>query len=117
MDQRELESLASAKDPSPDAAFVLGKLMIEGTSDKIPVNEKKGLQWVKQAIEAGSIDALEYKTYYDIRWDSSPNLDKIMENLTLVIGANKSCKALNIMGELAHTQASAAVDHMDPKVK
>ena len=35
MDQAELESLANAKNPNSEAAFVLGKLLLEGSSDKV----------------------------------------------------------------------------------
>ena len=40
-----------------------------------------------------------------------------MKDLTTIIEANKSCKALNIMGELSHTQASAAFESKDFKMK
>ena len=117
MDEAQLEGMALAKNPSSDAKFVLGKLMIEGSSETVPFNEKKGLNWIKEAVSQGNMAALEYKTYHDIRFDSNPKLGKIMENLQKIINANNSCKALNVMGELAHAQASAAVDHKDEKMR
>ena len=117
MDENELEGLALAKNPSSDAKFVLGRLMIEGSSDKVPFNEKKGLNWIKEAVTAGNMSALEYKTYHDIRFDSNPKLNKITENLQKIIQANQSCKALNVMGELAHAQASAAIGNEDEKIR
>ena len=117
MDEPSLEALALAKESSTDAKFVLGKMMVEGSSETIPFNEKKGLNWIKEAVQAGNSAALEYKTYYDIRFDSAPKLPKIIENLEKIIESSKSCKALNVMGELSHAQASAAVGNPDEKLK
>jgi hypothetical protein len=50
---------------------------VEGSSDKIKKNEKKGVNWIKEAINHGHIGALEYKAYYDIRFDKQPKLKKI----------------------------------------
>jgi hypothetical protein len=47
-------------------------MFIEGTNSKIPVNETKGLNWLKDAMYKGDINALEYKTYWDIRFDRAP---------------------------------------------
>ena len=59
----------SKSDSSDEARYVLGRLMLEGTSDKIPKNENKGLNWLKEAAKKGSLPAIEYKTYWDIRFD------------------------------------------------
>lgn len=40
-----------SKDGTDDARYVLGKLMIEGTSDKVEHNENKGLNWMKEACK------------------------------------------------------------------
>ena len=63
-----------AKDSNNDARFILGKLMVEGSSEKVQHNENKGINWIKEASKQGSQEALEYKTYWDIRFDKAPNL-------------------------------------------
>jgi hypothetical protein len=56
MSEAELESLILDKEnPNNDARYILGKLMIEGSSDKVSYNETKGLNWIKDAIKKGSI--------------------------------------------------------------
>lgn len=52
--------------------------------------------------------ALEYKTYWDIRFDRQPNLEKIVANLEKIIAANKSCRACNTLAELNHASGGAA---------
>jgi phage tail tape-measure protein len=42
---------------------------VEGTNDKIKKNVTKGVNWIKEAVKNGNLDALEYKVYYDIRFD------------------------------------------------
>jgi hypothetical protein len=42
---------------------------LEGSSDKVKRNDKKGVNWLKEAIKNNHGLALEYKTYYDIRFD------------------------------------------------
>ena len=68
MSEAELENIIATTN-SDDARCVLGILLIEGTSDKVKKNEKKGVNWIKEAIKNGHLGALEYKTYYDIRFD------------------------------------------------
>ena len=92
------------QDGNNDARFVLGKLMLEATSDKVPFNETKGLELVKQASKRGSQEAFEFKTYWKIRFDKAPNLEKITENLNTIIDTNKSCRASNILAEINHAQ-------------
>lgn len=43
---------------------------MEGSSEKIKKNEKKGINWIKDAIKNGHMEALEYKTYHEIRFDN-----------------------------------------------
>lgn len=66
--ESELEALILERN-SNDARYVLGKLQLEGSSDKIKKNEKKGINWLKEAVKNNHSLALEYKTYYDIRFD------------------------------------------------
>lgn len=73
----ELEALVLEKN-SDDARYTLGKLLLEGTNDKIKRNEKKGINWIKEAIKNGHLGALEYKTYYDIRFDKQPQMKKLL---------------------------------------
>lgn len=70
-----------SKQGGDDARYVLAKLMIEGTSDKVQHNENKGLNWLKEAVKRGHIPSIEYKTYWDIRFDRRPNLEKIKSSL------------------------------------
>ena len=102
MTEAELESLAIKNKGVNIERFVLGKLHVEGSSDKIPYNEVKGLNMIKESVGSGCIPALEYKTYWDIKYDPSPKLPKIKEALDKIVSTNKSPKALNILAELAH---------------
>jgi TPR repeat protein len=54
------------------------------------------------------MDALEYRTYWDIRFSRQPQLAKIKESLEKIVEAKKSCRALNTLAELNH--ASAGTD-------
>lgn len=117
MTEAELESLALSRKENNLERFVLGKLHVEGSSDKIPYNEVKGMNMIKEAVKSGCLPALEYKTYWDIRFDPSPKLKAIKENLEKIVDSNKSCKALNILAELAHAQANAALANQDEAVK
>jgi len=112
MTEKALEQHISSRGTDYDAAhetrFVLGKLMVEGTSDDVPKNEVKGLNWIKQAAKGGYMPALEYKTYWDIRFDRQPNLEKIVANLEKIIAATKSCRACNTLAELNHASGGAA---------
>ena len=54
---------------------MLGRLLIEGISpDKVPKNETKGIDLIIDAARNGHILSVEYRTYYDIRFASQPNL-------------------------------------------
>lgn len=103
LSEAELENIISTKN-SDDARYVLGKLLLEGTSEKIKKNEKKGINWIKDAITNGSLLALEYKTYYDIRYDKQPKMKKIIENLETLVDKTKSTKALNLLAEFNYAQ-------------
>ena len=117
MTEAELEALILARDSNNDARFVLGKLMVEGLSDKVPFNENKGLNWIKEASKKGSFEALEYKTYWDIRFDRAPNLTKITDNLNKIIDTNKSVRACNTLAEINHAQGSSGKQNQNPEVK
>ena len=87
---------------------MLGRLLIEGISpEKVPKNETKGINWIKTAAKNGHIPSVEYKTYYDIRFDRQPNLKKIMQGLeTVVTEAPSRCsRACNTIAEFAHAQS------------
>jgi len=72
---------------------------MEGSSEKIKKNEKKGVNWIKEAIKNGHMLALEYKTYYEIRFDNQPKLNKILKNLETIVEKNKSSRACNTLAE------------------
>lgn len=68
MSEEDLETEISATN-NDMARYVVGKLLLEGTSDKIKKNQKKGINWIKEAIKNGNMQAKEFKAYYDIRFD------------------------------------------------
>lgn len=118
MSEKELEGIILGKEKNmDDARYILGKLMIEGTSETVPQNENKGLNWLKEASKNGHLGALEYKTYWDIRFDRSPKLQKIMESLEKIIGHNKSSRACNTLAELNHASAGNNMTSENPEVK
>lgn len=109
----ELENLTEAEleatilaggQNADDARLVLGRLLIEGTSNKVPKNAKKGFNWVKEAGKNGHLGALEYRVYYEIRYDKQPNMKKLLKNLETVIDKTKSTRALNMLGEFYQIQ-------------
>lgn len=59
MTEVELESLI-VNESSDDARLVLGRLQLEGTSDKIAKNTKKAINWIKEAAKNGNMGAIEY---------------------------------------------------------
>jgi TPR repeat protein len=73
MTEQELEAHISQHN-SDVGRFVLAKLLIEGCSDKVPKNNKKGENWLKESAKNGNINALEYKTQMDIRFAKQPNI-------------------------------------------
>ena len=104
--EAELETII-ASDPAKadDARYILGRLHIEGTfPENVSVNEKKGVSWLKTASKNGHSLALEYKTYWDIRFDKQPNIEKITANLEKSFEDNKSARACNTLAEFAHSQ-------------
>ena len=103
MSEADLETKIS-EDNSNDARYILGRLSIEGTNDQIPKNVKKGLNWLKEAVKNDHLSAVEYQTYYDIRFNKQPNIKKIQQNLEKIIQANKSTRACNTMAEFMHAQ-------------
>jgi hypothetical protein len=117
MSESELEGIILAKQTNDDARFVLGRLLVEGTSDKVPKNENKGLNWIKEAAKKGHLPSLEYKTYWDIRFDRTPKLEKITQNLEKIVEANKSTRALNTLGELCHATGSGSMNSQNEEVR
>lgn len=101
--EAELEAEITSNN-SDDARLVLGRLLLEGVSDKIKKNEKKGINWVKEAAKNGHIGAMEYKIYHDIRFDRQPNMKKIFKNLETVIEKSKSTRACNMLAEFNQVQ-------------
>ena len=82
MTEKELEALILSKSSQEnDARYVLGKLLIEGVSDKVAKNENKGLNWLKEAMKKGHMPSVEYKTYWDIRFDRQPKIQQIRDSL------------------------------------
>mgnify|MGYP003343609829 CR=1 FL=1 len=108
MSEKELETIILSNSAQQnDARYVLGKLLIEGINDKIVKNENKGLNWLKEAIKKGHMPSLEYKTYWDIRFDRSPKIQIIKENLQKIIDNNISARACNTLAELNHASAGS----------
>ena len=104
--EAELELIAKSKKAgNNDARYILGKQLCEGTNDKVTKNIKKGMYNINIAAENGHTAALEFKTYWDIRFDKSPKLDNIKANLLKIISENKSTRACNTIAELNHASA------------
>ena len=100
LNEAELEAvILNAGSNADEARLALGRLLIEGTSSKISKNEKKGYNWVKEAAKNNHMGAIEYRTYYEIRYDKQPNMKKLLKNLETVIEKTKSTRALNMLGE------------------
>lgn len=114
MSENELEGLI-INSRNDDARFVLGMLMVDGTSDKVPSNENKGLTWLKEAAKKNHLAALEYKTYWDIRFSKQPDLKEIIANLEKIVVANKSARAANTLAELHHASASGETATSSPE--
>ena len=105
LNEAELEAvIAAGLDNSNDARLTLGRLLIEGTSDKIAKNEKKGYNWVKEASKNNHLGALEYRTYHEIRFDKQPNMKKLLTNLETVVEKTRSTRAFNMLGEFNQVQ-------------
>ena len=60
------------------------------------------ISWFEH-IKKGSIEALECKTYWDIRFNKEPKLDKITESLEKIANSIGSTRAFNTLAELAHS--------------
>jgi len=117
MTEAQIEGIIMRKEGNiNDARYILGKLMIEGTSDKVPKNENKGLNWLKEACKQNHMGAMEYKTYWEIRFDKAPQLIRIRENLEKIIEANKSCRACNTLAELNHASAGSELAKLNAEV-
>lgn len=103
MNEQDLEQLILKEKDSQvanDARYMLGKNMIEGNfPDRVPRNEKKGLNWIKEAEKQGHLPALEYKTYYDIRFEKHPSVDKIIAGLEKCVKETKSARASATLAE------------------
>ena len=88
MTEAELESIiANEPGKANDARYILGRLLIEGSTvpGRVQVNDTKGINWIKTAAQNGHILSLEYKTYYDIRFARHPNVTKIMQQMDTVV--------------------------------
>ena len=110
MTEAELEGIIlKEKDTklSDDARYMLGKNHIEGSvPENVPRNEKKGISWIKEAVNHGHIPALEFKTYYDIRFEKHPSIDKIIKGLEKSVEKTKSSRACATLAELYHAKAT-----------
>ena len=85
--EADLEGIIQTDKANADKArYILGKLMVEGNyPERVPHISEKGYNWVKTAAANGNIDAVEFKTYYDIRFSQNPNLKKILKGLEQVV--------------------------------
>lgn len=108
MSEVDLEALILKEVNTPlsdDARYMLGKNQIEGSfPELVPRNEKKGLNWIKEAEKHGHLPALEYKTYYDIRFEKHPSIEKIVKSLETCVEKSKSARACATLAELNHAQ-------------
>ena len=70
----------------------------------MPRNEKKGISWIREAVNNDHIQALEFKTYYDIRFEKHPSIEKILKSLEKVVATNKSSRACATLAEFCHAK-------------
>lgn len=88
-----------------DARYILGKNMVEGSfPETVTRNEKKGINWVKEAVKQGHLPALEYKTYFDIRFEKHPSIEKIIGALEQCVAIDKSTRACATLAEFCHAK-------------
>lgn len=106
--EAELESIILSAGNSKlgnDTRYILGKNQIEGSfPEKVPRNEKKGISWIREAVNNDHIQALEFKTYYDIRFEKHPSIEKILKSLEKVVATNKSSRACATLAEFCHAK-------------
>lgn len=85
MTEAQLEAIIDKEGKSAhgdDARYTLGKLQIEGSfPERVPRNEGKGIRWIKDAVARDHLPAIEYKAYYDIRFERNPVLEDILAAL------------------------------------
>lgn len=97
--ESELENKAT-NDKSDNARYILGVKAIEGDEpERIKKNEKKGLNWLREAAGNDHVDSQEYLAYYDIRFEKVPNIKRIMGYLEAVIAKKDSSRALTTLAE------------------
>jgi TPR repeat protein len=108
MSEADLEALIAKEKDSKlanDARYMLGKNQIEGSfPDKVPRNEKKGINWIKEVEKHGHLPAIEFKTYYDIRFEKHPSVEKIVKSLETCVAKAKSARACATLAELCHAK-------------
>jgi uncharacterized protein len=104
MTEVQLEQIIESEPANADnARYMLGKLQVEGTfPENVPRNEKKGINWIKTAVQHGHLLATEFKVYYDIRFAKAPELKKIESALHFVAEKSNSARAYNTLAEFAH---------------
>jgi TPR repeat protein len=108
MTEADLESIILTEGTSKlgvDARYILGKNYIEGSfPEKVPRNEKKGISWIREAVSQDHIAALEFKTYYDIRFEKHPSIEKILKSLEKVVEKSNSSRACASLAEFCHAK-------------
>jgi hypothetical protein len=50
------------------------------------------------------LPALEYKTYYDIRFEKHPSIEKILKSLETCVAKTKSTRACATLAEFCHAK-------------
>ncbi|CAI2368363.1 unnamed protein product [Moneuplotes crassus] len=97
--EAELEELISTTN-SNNARYVIGVKAIEGNDlEMVKKNVKKGVAWLREAASNDHIDSMEYLAYHDIRFESVPNIKRIMGYLETVIEKKDSTRALTTLAE------------------
>lgn len=86
--------------------------MIEGSSDLVTKNVSKGLNWLKEAVKKGHMPSVEYKTYWDIRFDKNPSLESIKANLEEAVRVGHSTRAANTLAELNHASSGGNAESL-----
>jgi len=101
-----------------EAIYYMGRKLIEGCwLTNCPVNEKKGLTWLKENAKNGHLKSEEYLTYYDMKFNPHFNMKKIIATLEKAAPLPHSPQAATTLGELYYMQAKKKPELLETSLK
>lgn len=101
--ETELEELITAES-SDDIKYILGRHLVDGHSDKIPKNESKGLNWIREAANNSHYLSQEFVCYHEVKFEKTPNIKRILTYLANVCDNTTSTRAANTLAEFSQMQ-------------